>query len=171
MGDIICQYATRPADGFVIDVKRFLVFALWGALGFTPLAFKWYGGMETALSQDIKYRFLVKTALDQTVFSTGITTLTFLCITVVEGLLAPIEWKANALPRITKQSVLPITSLVESGITKVKRNLWDTLLENWKVWPAVQLLNFSVVPVKFQVLFVNIVAIWWNFVLSMFQHK
>jgi len=171
LGDIICQFATRSGDAFVIDVKRCLIFALWGAFGFTPLAFKWYGGMESALSQDIKFRFLLKTALDQTVFSTGITTLTFMCITVVEGLLAPLEWKMNALPRITSQSVLPLTTLVDHGWTKVTRNLWETLLENWKVWPAVQLLNFSVVPVKFQVLFVNLVAIWWNFVLSMFQHK
>jgi len=56
LGDVICQYATRSTDEFVLDVKRCLVFAVWGAIGFTPLAFKWYGGMESALSQDIKVR-------------------------------------------------------------------------------------------------------------------
>ena len=115
---------------------------------------------------------------------------------------------------------------------KVKTELAPTLITNYKVWPAVQILNFQFVPVKLQVvcpvrppplrcagpgslrqtcrghfdlgarlladssdtqilnsptavaahltrllcetaqvLFVNCVAVWWNFVLSMTQHK
>lgn len=97
------------------------------------------------------------------------------------------------------------------GVEKVKQDLKAVLITNYKVWPAVQILNFSVVPVKLQVLslcrpnprtndltpvtcivaagmaqhrthvkaykqtvqvlFVNLVAVWWNCVLSMTQHK
>jgi len=52
----------------------------------------------------------------------------------------------------------------------VKETLAPTLITNYKVWPLVQVLNFAIVPVKLQVLFVNCVAVWWNFVLSMTQH-
>lgn len=77
-GDVICQYITKgDSANWVLDLKRMFVFATWGAIGFTPLAFKWYGGMETAVPANIPYRFLVKTVLDQTVFSTGVTMLTF----------------------------------------------------------------------------------------------
>ena len=37
------------------------------------------------------------------------------------------------------------------GVQKVKQDLKATLITNYKVWPAVQVLNFSVVPLKLQV--------------------
>lgn len=92
-------------------------------------------------------------------------------LTIVEGWLAGFEFFLGKFPSSNGRSILPIGTLFDMGVSKVKELLWPTLLENWKVWPAVQLLNFSVVPVKYQVLFVNCVAIWWNFVLSMMQHK
>ena len=130
-----------------------------------------------------------------------------------------------------------VASRANKGIEKVKTELKPTLITNYKVWPAVQVLNFTVVPLKLQVflslapatlciclprpstsciclaaprhahtctdslpypsgklffgasypprsrfdtkcavvrvqvLFVNCVAVWWNFVLSMTQHK
>jgi hypothetical protein len=38
------------------------------------------------------------------------------------------------------------------GVEKVKQDIKAVLITNYKVWPAVQMLNFSVVPVKLQVL-------------------
>ena len=38
------------------------------------------------------------------------------------------------------------------GVEKVKQDVKAVLITNYKVWPAVQMLNFSVVPVKLQVL-------------------
>jgi hypothetical protein len=39
------------------------------------------------------------------------------------------------------------------GVEKVKQDIKAVLITNYKVWPAVQMLNFSVVPVKLQVLY------------------
>jgi len=77
-GDIICQYLTKDSSpSWKLDLKRMLIFASWGAIGFTPLAYQWYGGMENIVPATLPYRFLIKTALDQTIFSSGVTTITF----------------------------------------------------------------------------------------------
>ncbi|SCU98775.1 LADA_0H15280g1_1 [Lachancea dasiensis] len=43
---------------------------------------------------------------------------------------------------------------------------WDILKTNWMVWPAFQLINFSLVPVQHRLLAVNVLAIFWNTFLS-----
>lgn len=47
---------------------------------------------------------------------------------------------------------------------------FPTLVANWKVWPGVQLFNFTYVPPEYRVLFVNVVAIGWNTYLSYVQN-
>lgn len=41
----------------------------------------------------------------------------------------------------------------QKGVAKVKAELGPTLVTNYKVWPAFQILNFQFVPVKLQVLY------------------
>ncbi len=41
-----------------------------------------------------------------------------------------------------------------------------TLVMNYKVWPAAQLINFYLVPLQLRVLFLNGVGFWWNTFLS-----
>lgn len=55
---------------------------------------------------------------------------------------------------------------LEEGKAQVREKLWPSMKMNWKVWPAVQIINFSVVPVHYQVLVANTVSIWWNSYLS-----
>jgi len=37
---------------------------------------------------------------------------------------------------------------------------------NYKIWPLANLINFSVVPLKFRVLFANVISVFWNMYLS-----
>jgi len=49
---------------------------------------------------------------------------------------------------------------------KLQQLYWPTLKANWILWPAVQALNFSIVPLKYQLPIVSTVNIVWTCYLS-----
>lgn len=42
---------------------------------------------------------------------------------------------------------------------KLNNSYWNALQKNWMVWPAVQAINFKLVPLEHRVLVVNIVSL------------
>lgn len=45
------------------------------------------------------------------------------------------------------------------------------MLTNAKVWPILQLINFTLVPVHLQVFYVNFMQVWWNAYLSFMKNS
>nr|CAI5833242.1 unnamed protein product [Callosobruchus analis] len=54
---------------------------------------------------------------------------------------------------------------------QLRQKYTDIYITNLTIWPAVQLVNFSFVPLRHQVLLVQSVAIVWNCYLSWKTHK
>ncbi len=78
IGDVICQIVTaKQGKKEPFDLKRMLIFATWGAIGFTPIGFWWYNTMEAIVPATLPLRGIVKVALDQLLFSTTMTAITF----------------------------------------------------------------------------------------------
>ena len=54
---------------------------------------------------------------------------------------------------------------------KFRNQYLDTMKTNYKIWPAVQLINFNFVPLQHRVFVVNFVAIFWNTYLTWAANK
>lgn len=54
---------------------------------------------------------------------------------------------------------------------KLQQDYPDVLKTNYKIWPLVQAVNFTFVPVIYRVVVVNIVAVGWNTYLAMMSEK
>lgn len=57
------------------------------------------------------------------------------------------------------------------GYEVARAKIMETLLTNWKIWPAATLINFWFMPLKYQVLFANFVGFFWNIILSYITYK
>ena len=69
-----------------------------------------------------------------------------------------------------------IMDYVDNGNFKNSRNnlrekFWPTMVMNWKIWPAAQVINLSVVPIPYRVLYANAIGLFWNCYLSYAQYK
>jgi protein Mpv17 len=49
--------------------------------------------------------------------------------------------------------------------------MMPALLANWKLWPAAQLINFTLIPEEQRILYNNIIGICWTCVISNMQQN
>lgn len=49
---------------------------------------------------------------------------------------------------------------------QVQDKLWPTLKVNWVVWPVLQAVNMSVVPLQYRLLYINVCSLFWSAFLS-----
>ena len=54
---------------------------------------------------------------------------------------------------------------------QLREKFLQVYLCDWLLWPPFQMLNFTLVPFRFRVLFVNLMNLVWNTILSYFQHQ
>ena len=53
----------------------------------------------------------------------------------------------------------------------MKEVYWQTFLADCVVWPPLQFFNFTFVPLRYQVLYVNVANLGWNTFLSVMANK
>ncbi|XP_052763090.1 protein Mpv17-like isoform X2 [Mya arenaria] len=146
LGDVLAQFVVEKRDLASYDKKRTLRFAIFGTFFGGPVFSLWYTRLATSFGHT-KYASLKMVACDQLLFAPP-----FLAyfLTVMELL------KGDRLPEIK---------------AKLQDDYPDIIKTNYKIWPAVQALNFTFVPVTYRVLVVNLVAVGWNTYLAWMSEK
>ena len=144
LGDIICQgIEQNKSEKFKLDITRLNRFLFFGCfLGGPVLSFHYSTVLQWISTKTTPLAILSKVAFDQTFFATFFLSYIFLGMPLLEG------------------------KKLEEAKEGVKEKIWPTLLANWKIWPAVQFLNFYLIPVKFHLLVVNSVSVFWNAYIS-----
>jgi len=51
-------------------------------------------------------------------------------------------------------------------VQRIKSSYWTTQKMSWRVWPLVQLVNFSIVPGHLRLPFINLVSFFWGIFLQ-----
>ncbi|BFZ53043.1 Protein required for ethanol metabolism [Savitreella phatthalungensis] len=141
-GDVLAQQAVER-KGLQHDLLRTGRMTFFGTAIAGPILVGWYRVLDrhVNLSSPTK-TLLARVAADQLAF-------------------APV----NIAVFFSAQGVLEGKS--PSEISNKLSTAWaPTLVANWKLWPAVQLVNFKFVPLEHRLLVVNLVALGWNCVLS-----
>ena len=130
------------------DGIRCFKLVLFGGLWVGPSLHLWYTrGLAVWFTKPGLQTTLMKTALDQSFFAAFSVVAFFGFQTLISG--------------GSSQDVKE----------RLEKDFWPTLKANWLLWPGAQLVNFGMVPVPYQVLFSNFVALFWNAYLSYVQYS
>ncbi|KAF7265227.1 hypothetical protein GWI33_021336 [Rhynchophorus ferrugineus] len=142
-GDCLAQLAIEKRTFKQYDFRRTAEFAFLGGVLVGPAVSAWYILLQRQFGHERNLRTtLCKMCCDQLLFAPM-----FLVVFITS-----LELIHDSKPGHIKQAF--------------KNTYMDILLTNWKVWPAVQMVNFYVIPLQYQVLFVQAVAVFWNTYLS-----
>ncbi|XP_059486655.1 protein Mpv17-like [Neocloeon triangulifer] len=140
-GDVIAQVVVEKRPK--LDLRRSATFTAIGFCFLGPSLRLWYGVLERAFGAGRQpAATLKKVALDQFVFAP----------TLIASLL----------------TVVPLANGHTWGdaTDKLSNDYWTVLKANYVLWPWVQIGNFYFVPLQYQVLVVQVVALFWNVYVS-----
>ena len=59
-------------------------------------------------------------------------------------------------------SVLALARREPDVAASVRVNAWPTVLDGWKFWPAMTMLMYGAVPLRYRVAFINVGSFFWN---------
>lgn len=141
-GDLIAQSIVEKKPFENINWLRTAQFASVGLFVGGPGLRTWYGILNKYVGSQGPAATLKKVALDQFIFAPVFISVLLVTINGMQG-----------------QSM-------DENINNLKRDYPDVLVNNYKLWPWVQLANFYIVPLNYQVLLVQTVAIFWNTYIS-----
>ena len=146
VGDLACQGVIEQRDH--LDGRRLLTFTALGGFLVGPTLHGWYAWLHRAIPGSTAGSVLQRLALDQGVFAPIFTPSFMFAVRVLE--------RPQEAPR---------------ALASVADDWWPAVTANWKLWIPAQLVNFAIVPLHFQVLFANGVALVWNTYLSHITHR
>jgi protein Mpv17 len=146
----------------MIDWDRARRLAFWGFCISGPFNCFWY----YFLDKFVKFNYLFITIILRMSLDQLIVAPIFIALFIAYN--SFYENKKFSSQMLISPSLIPWKSHI---MAKLRNSYWEVLKANWKIWPAVQCLNFSIVPLQYRLLFVNIVSLGWNAYLSVAANK
>ncbi|RIA94110.1 hypothetical protein C1645_873642 [Glomus cerebriforme] len=147
-GDTIAQQFVEQRGLKSHDFYRSLRIGGFGLFIAGPSTAIWYRSLDHFVKiKNPILGLLTRVSLDQTLFAPCFITTFFVCQALLEG-----QEKSQIFEKL-KDVFVP------------------TLINNYKLWPTVQLINFHFVPLNYRTLVVNCVALGWNTYLSVINKK
>jgi hypothetical protein len=143
LGDLICQSLEKKEN---INWKRFLIQASFGFMIGPYFHLQFCKIMPYLFPFNKKFSTVKSVAYDQTVGATLFTTMFF-----------------SYLDKFNGKSF----DQIKEGL---KQKLFPTLKDNWKIWPILMAINFSIVPIQYRVLYANFWGMLWVAYLSYVQN-
>ncbi|XP_063171877.1 peroxisomal membrane protein 2 [Candoia aspera] len=137
LGSLLSQVIGRSQKKRSFDWQEPLQFAVYGFLFTGPHSHYFYLHLEQRIPSDASFALLRCLLVDHLIVSPVFVALFFLVMNVLEG---------KGMSAFSR---------------KMKSGYWAALKMNWKVWTPVQVINFTYVPLQFQVLFGNFIALLW----------
>jgi len=137
---------TTPVAKF--DWTRFIASALIGLLYFGPAAHYWYEWIFKLFPATTLQSTMVKAFWGQVLFGPS-----FTCIFFASALLQSGDFS------------------LKKWFTKIKTDLPGAWLAGTGYWPIVDLISYSVIPVKLIPLFINMASLIWTIYLSIVANK
>jgi len=145
-GDFLCQICFERSQ-HKYDWARTGRFTVLGTAVVAPFVHAWFSFLNRMIPGVSVAAVLKRVAVDQLTFSPCFMSIWLTSLWTLEGDLN------DGIPG----------RLVES--------MPSLMVVNWGLWIPAQLINFRFVPVKFQVLYSNVVALVWNMYLSYSQTR
>lgn len=148
VGDATAQYISPdPKLKGNYDYVRTFRMCFHGGVIFAPMVSQWYKLINNKISIPGRpfAEALVRMTADQTIWAPfGIAS-----FYVSMGVLQGHSW--------------------DNIKDELRSKYYTTMVGNYMVWPAVQIVNFRFMPLEYRLLFVNVVSIAWNTFLSWFS--
>ncbi|CAG8595277.1 12099_t:CDS:2, partial [Ambispora gerdemannii] len=141
-GDLIAQNIVEK-DNDKYDFKRTVRMVAFGTIIAGPAIANWYRFLDKFVTiKNPNKALLARVAIDQAFFAPCFIAVFFGAQGVMEGK--------------SRQAIMQ----------KLKTAYPNALINNYRIWPAVQLINFRFVPLQHRLMVVNVVALGWNTYLS-----
>ncbi|KAK6057111.1 Mpv17 / PMP22 family protein [Cooperia oncophora] len=145
-GDVCCQLVLERRTSKTYDVYRTGRFFVLGSFFITPALNRWFKVLEK-INGNPKLDPLKRMLVDQFAFAPFFNAVILFNLRILEGY------------------------GIEKSWSKMKEDWWTIYSTSLKIWPAVQLANFYLIPLNMRVIVVQSVALFWNTYLSFKTQK
>ncbi|CAH3145275.1 unnamed protein product [Porites evermanni] len=146
-GDFIAQQCVEKVPLREHDVIRTVRMAAVGTVVIGPIFHVWYAALDQRFSHRSPGNAMRKMTVDQSILAPVFLVLFYGAVGIVE-----------------RRTIKQISD-------KIYEEFYPNMVVNYKIWPAVQFLNFYLFPAHLRVLVVNVVSLFWNTYLAWTSHK